>query len=219
MRTMRFLCNLRGGIRHEPHKPIKDLSFLWLIGRPVKQYTEKSSISGALKIHDDPFVDVASDTNMPDTIAMLGGLDVLEHRLRATILKILSNNGLKDWRFSFDRALSRAGQCDYRNKMLSISKFYVTSKSVTYKDVSNTVFHEIAHALAPHHNHDAVWKAMAIKLGGDGERLCKPFRETRFVGTCGCPLLNHYRNRLVARRMPKCQKCSYEIKFVDMGNK
>jgi hypothetical protein len=183
-------------------------------GIEVIDLTTSVAVDHHSNIIDDPFVDVASDTLMPDAIAMLGGIDVLEHRLRTTVLKILKNNGLNDWTFSFDRALARAGQCDYANKKLSISKFYVTSKLVTYKDVSNTAFHEIAHALTPHHNHDEVWKAMAIKLGGDGERLCRPFRETPFLGRCGCSSMRHYRNKLVATRMPKCRKCKTAITFV-----
>lgn len=73
------------------------------------------------------------------------------------------------WGFKFDRAVRRAGCCKHRKKLITLSEYFALNNSV--EEVIDVVKHEIAHALAgPKHGHDAVWKAICIKIGAKPER-------------------------------------------------
>ncbi len=86
--------------------------------------------------------------------------------LRAELLTkaALREHGLDGWKFAWATAKNRLGQCQYRNKTITLSIDYVRLNDEQL--VMETAFHEIAHALVgPGNGHGPVWKAMAIKLG------------------------------------------------------
>ena len=73
----------------------------------------------------------------------------------------------KGWRFTFCNALSYIGQCNYRNKEIKFSKKFA---DIPYKEIKDTVLHEIAHALDKERNgvssrHGAPWKRIAMEIG------------------------------------------------------
>ena len=76
----------------------------------------------------------------------------------STANRLLVEHGLaqQGWRFKFDRARLRAGQCRYRSKTITLSKHYVALNVTTRpEEVLDTILHEIAHALAGgRHGHD-----------------------------------------------------------------
>lgn len=81
------------------------------------------------------------------------------------------DHGLFDWKFGFDKATSRAGCCHHRRKLITVTKCFVTNTSIDMKEIQNTILHEIAHAIVgKSHNHDAIWRQKAIKIGCDGKR-------------------------------------------------
>ncbi len=85
-------------------------------------------------------------------------------------LRLLEIHGLAErgWSFRFDRAKRRAGCCHYLKKRISLSRFFCSSASEW--EITNTLLHEIAHALVgSEHNHDSVWLKKAREIGCDGK--------------------------------------------------
>ncbi|ACE80005.1 putative SprT-like protein [Mycobacterium phage Pukovnik] len=100
---------------------------------------------------------------------------------------LLTEHGLAafGWTVRFDNARKRAGQCNYRLQVISLSKPLMARRS--YEDTKNTITHEIAHALTPGHHHDYVWARKHRELGGDGKRCFEMEGidpTAPWVGTC-----------------------------------
>lgn len=133
-------------------------------------------------------------------------MDLDQARTAATAL--MAQHGLHDWRLNFDNAKRRAGQCRYGPKEISLSRPLTAVHSPDH--VTDTILHEIAHALVgPTHGHDEVWSATARRIGCTGSR-CVPADAPRvegdWVGTCPAG------HRTTAHRRPErvkaCNKCS-----------
>ena len=78
--------------------------------------------------------------------------------------EMMAHYGLSEWRLRLDHARRRAGQCDYTNKIISLSRHYVRYAKENH--IRDTLLHEIAHALVgPFHGHDAVWRKKAREIG------------------------------------------------------
>ena len=74
------------------------------------------------------------------------------------------------WQIGIDHAMKRLGQTDYNKKLITISKHFLRGPNCSESKIRNTVLHEIAHCLVgPKHNHDKVWKNMALKIGCNGK--------------------------------------------------
>ncbi len=82
---------------------------------------------------------------------------------------LLKKHNLLDWSVELRPHTGfRLGGCHYRLRLIALNTFYVANNSEEM--VVDTLLHEVAHALTPGHQHDVVWKAMAIQLG------CRPDR-------------------------------------------
>lgn len=101
--------------------------------------------------------------------------------------KLMREHELKQngWVFKFDQAKRRFGQCDYRNKTISLSEplTLLNPKS----QINDTILHEIAHALTPGAHHGARWKSKAAEIGADPSRcydssVVQP--EAKYIGVC-----------------------------------
>lgn len=125
--------------------------------------------------------------------------------------KLMAEHGVYDWSFKLDRSKSRFGICYYSKKVISLSEQLCDLNSK--KEVTNTILHEIAHALAGERTgHGWKWKQIARNLGCDTERLYSkddvkiPERNI----TIECPECQHiwkrYR-RLVKARRYACPRC------------
>ena len=55
------------------------------------------------------------------------------------------------WKLNWNNAISSLGICDYRNKTIWLSKRW--SLSVNPEEVTDTILHEIAHAITPGDGH------------------------------------------------------------------
>lgn len=104
-------------------------------------------------------------------------------------LRLMGEHGLieQGWRFKFDTAKVRFGQCRYGTKTISMSRPLVELNEIDR--VRNTILHEIAHALAgPRAGHGYQWKQTARAIGCDANR-CYDAAEVeapprRWIGTC-----------------------------------
>jgi predicted SprT family Zn-dependent metalloprotease len=52
------------------------------------------------------------------------------------------------YRFKFDNAKRRFGQCSYRDKRISLSKPLASNNLDNFFQINDTILHEIAHALS-----------------------------------------------------------------------
>ncbi|MEU8239148.1 SprT-like domain-containing protein [Actinoplanes missouriensis] len=133
-------------------------------------------------------------------------MDLTEARELATGL--MREHRLKGWTLTFDDAKTRAGVCRHDRKEIGLSRPLV--RLYTVEQVTDTVLHEIAHALAgARHGHDRVWRATALRIGCSGTRCVAedaPRVDGDWVGTCPAG------HRTTAHRRPSrvrsCLDCS-----------
>ncbi len=80
----------------------------------------------------------------------------------------VEQHGLTDWTVSLDSAVKRFGVCNISKKHISISRKLCELNSA--EEVTDTILHEIAHALAFERHgencgHDSRWKAICREIG------------------------------------------------------
>jgi predicted SprT family Zn-dependent metalloprotease len=112
------------------------------------------------------------------------------------------------WSFGFDNAKTRAGQCDFARRRITLSRHLALRFAAT--DVDQVVVHEVAHALAgPEAGHGPRWRAIARELGYTGSRLHDgPIASELAPWVGACPAGHeHFRYRKPTRPMA-CARCS-----------
>ena len=125
--------------------------------------------------------------------------------------RLMARHGLREWSFQFDDAAQRAGACDYRLKVLSLSRQFSLESSG--EQARDTVLHEIAHALVgKEHNHDAVWKEKARAIGCTGDR-CHRVRFAPPGWIASCPRCRWTQTRNRRLRGAICKKCCSTIAY------
>ena len=122
--------------------------------------------------------------------------------------QLFQKHGLVNYSFGFDRAIRRAGLCNYSQKRITISRHLVEAGNMHV--VEQVLLHEIAHALAGQAaGHGKTWKAKASELGYlhqriDGTPLAKQVAKYKGV----CPVGHeHFRSRQPARLL-SCKLCA-----------
>lgn len=117
------------------------------------------------------------------------------------------------WGFSFDRAKTRHGQCDYGNQRITLSRHFVELNEEEL--VRETILHEIAHAIAgAAAGHGPRWQTVARNLGvRPVRRKASKMPPGRYRGVCSCgyPHNFHRRPKLVYR----CDTCGVRIQWYD----
>lgn len=93
--------------------------------------------------------------------------DFLYHKLSTINDGYLYNNG---WQGSWLRknVFRTLGACKYNKKLICLNRDYVNT--APWKNIRNTIIHEIAHALHPVDGHGKHWKQTFLNLGGNGNR-------------------------------------------------
>jgi SprT protein len=87
-------------------------------------------------------------------------------------LRLMEQHGLiqQGWKFSFDRAVKRAGCTHWGSKRITVSP--LVTEHWTEAGVTDLILHEIAHAIAGHGaGHSFKWVRIAKSIGCNGERL------------------------------------------------
>ena len=94
-------------------------------------------------------------------------------KARNIAIKLMRQHGLTGYTFKWDRAVRRFGCHNGRMQTISLSR-PMTQHESNENRVTNTILHEIAHALdykkRGYSNHDSNWKRMAKSIGCSGER-------------------------------------------------
>ena len=77
---------------------------------------------------------------------------------------LMDRHGLDDWTLRFSAAWGRLGECRPDRKLIVLSRLYAVGGSPG--QVTDTILHEIAHALAgPEAGHGPAWKEIAGRVG------------------------------------------------------
>lgn len=135
-------------------------------------------------------------------------MDLFE--VRRTAVELLALHGLPHWRVVFDRAKTRAGQCRFDTREISLSAPLMRLQEAP--EVRETILHEIAHALVgPHHQHDEVWRRTAQRIGASGERMLRTHAVVtpEWTGICPNGHVAH-RHRRPAKPI-SCGECAPEF--------
>jgi predicted SprT family Zn-dependent metalloprotease len=124
--------------------------------------------------------------------------DASPHCIQAQELavRMLADHGLTDWSFVFNRSKRQMGCCRFGPKVIELSRHFVERN--TQDLIYDTLLHEIAHALVgPGHGHDAVWKAMCLRVGAKPERLSNEpdMPQGRWQAICGSCGMRHHKHR------------------------
>jgi predicted SprT family Zn-dependent metalloprotease len=133
-------------------------------------------------------------------------VEILEARRLA--VGLMRRHGLTGWRLVFDNAKTRAGVCRAAPREIGLSRVLTALHSEA--EVTDTILHEIAHALVgPAHGHDAVWRARALAIGSSAKR-CVPSTAPKppgpWVGTC--PYGHVTTRHRQPTRVQSCGHCS-----------
>ena len=93
---------------------------------------------------------------------------------RNEAITLMTEHGLIDegWRFQFSNHKTFLGMCYHEpKKIIALSQHYIYKSPADV--ITDTVLHEIAHALVgANHGHDYTWRRKAIEIGCDGNRTC-----------------------------------------------
>ena len=86
--------------------------------------------------------------------------------------ELMDRHGLDEWALRFNGARRKLGECRPLQKLILISRVHALNGAPA--QVTDTILHEIAHALAgPVAGHGPAWKAVARRLGAT-PKSCAP---------------------------------------------
>ena len=118
----------------------------------------------------------------------LSGAIARDRRIRVTRLKevaaqareLMDRHGLGEWILRFTAAQKKLGECRPRQNLILLSRTHAVNGQPG--QVTDTILHEIAHALAgPGAGHGPAWKAIARRLGAT-PRSCAPESDAARLG-------------------------------------
>ena len=93
--------------------------------------------------------------------------------------ELMNRHGLADWSFRFNDAEKKLGVCRYREKRILLSRGHAVNGA--QDQVTDTILHEIAHALAgPGAGHGPIWKTIARQLGATPKYCAPETEQTRY---------------------------------------
>jgi SprT protein len=122
--------------------------------------------------------------------------------------RLFQRHGIINYSFGFDRAVRRAGLCNYTKRQITLSKHFVAANSLDA--IEQVLLHEIAHALVGQKaGHGPLWKKKATELGYrheslDGFEISQ--RAAKWIGNCPSGH-SHFRMRKPTRPL-SCKHCA-----------
>jgi len=131
----------------------------------------------------------------------------VQDRVVALANELFQKHRLINYSFGFDRAVRRAGLCNYTQRRITISKHLLETD---IDQIEQVLLHEIAHALVGQQaGHGPLWKAKATELGYRHERIngTELAKSTaKWEGRCP-EGHQHFRSRKPTR-MLSCKHCA-----------
>ncbi len=128
--------------------------------------------------------------------------------------KKLTEHGLTDWSFGWDKARRRLGVCRFKDKQIKLSVYFVRDNTHNLTEIFDTVLHEIAHALAwtrhGDRTHGARWKAICREIGaapkaraGSGTVRVTTYKYSLRLKTTGRIIACYHRKPRIARHLKR----------------
>lgn len=143
---------------------------------------------------------------------------------REKMNELMAKHNLSHWSFDFDRAVKRLGQCIWTKngvKVRKITMSKVMTISRSDKEITNTMLHEIAHAMdyeiRGDSAHDDIWRSIALSIGCDGNRCSnvdKEVSEKNYKWLAVCPehgILGGWQRKPKDNKV--CRKCKVKIEI------
>lgn len=121
---------------------------------------------------------------------------------------LFQRHGIVNYSFGFDRAIRRAGLCNYHERRITISRHFVESNQL--EKIEQVILHEIAHAIAGQGaGHGVAWRQIAREIGYKFEKLDGKEISTRTAKYRGiCPNNHvHFRHKRASYPL-SCRLCS-----------
>jgi predicted SprT family Zn-dependent metalloprotease len=125
--------------------------------------------------------------------------------------ELLTQHGLEDWSFAFNRRKRAMGLCYCQHKRIELSIHFTIANDEAM--VRDTLLHEIAHALAGHAaGHGPKWRRICRRIGATPDRLGDAAMPAgQWIATC--PTCGHEYQR--HRRPPSgyqyaCSQCGHK---------
>ena len=121
-----------------------------------------------------------------------------------------------EWSFRWQGKKRSLGTCSYSQKEIRLSRWYVELNDLA--EVTDTILHEIAHALSyVRHGragigHGALWKSICREIGAipkscSKANLHRPKNHYKYVETCcGLTFKRHRLKRNISYACPKCHQ-------------
>jgi len=92
--------------------------------------------------------------------------------------ELMDRHGLADWGLRFTSARTKLGECRPGRKLIQLSRMHAVNGPA--EQVTDTILHEIAHALAgPGAGHGPAWKVIAKRLGATPKSCARESDEAR----------------------------------------
>ncbi len=134
-------------------------------------------------------------------------------------LALMRRHALDQWLFAFNRRKRCLGLCRHHEKRIELSIFYVGANDED--SITDTILHEIAHALAgPSAGHGPRWKAMCEKIGAKPQRLDHEATMPggRWKAVCpGCRRQYTRHRRPMRNRRYACRACGPGVGALSFG--
>ena len=128
----------------------------------------------------------------------------------------------KGWRFQFSNQINTVGVCNHDNRTIHYSQKFVLKS--TPESITDTLLHEIAHALVGRgQGHGVNWQRQAIAIGANPYAKCQGGSVTsaKYKYSIECP--NEYCNWKVYRYRMKernhgarCPNCGTEVEIFEL---
>ena len=117
----------------------------------------------------------------------------------------MREHGLQHWGFKWMRSTKTLGMCFYCDKCIGLSWDYVVANDPAH--VVDTIYHEIAHALAGHAaGHGPMWQVIAKTLGASPHACSNDHvRSYKYRATCQCGTHQRHGKPKIARRCTSCK--------------